>query len=98
MKTESKAVRILFFIRMILWIIALAATVYWIYWSFKLYALGYYDVYEYSGYLRPILGRGLLISFGSLGVSLILRGISDRIKKRRDRQAHQDETSAVEQR
>lgn len=98
MKTESKAVRILLYIRIVLWIIALAATVYWIYWSFKLYDLGYYDIYEYTGYLRPIFGRGLLISFGSLGVSLILRGISDRIKKRRDGQAHQDETSAVEQR
>lgn len=77
---KEKKVRILFLIRIALWITAAAATFYWIYWSFKLYAMGIYDVYEYSGYLRPIFGRGLLIAFVSLCISLILRSISDRIK------------------
>ena len=74
---KEKKVRILFLIRIALWITAAAATFYWI---FKLYAMGIYDVYEYSGYLRPIFGRGLLIAFVSLCISLILRSISDRIK------------------
>ena len=82
MKKQNKSVRILFLVRAFLWVTALAATVYWIYWSFKLYDLGYYDPYEYSGLLRPILTRGLLISLVCVGISLILRSISDRIKKK----------------
>lgn len=78
----KKAVRILFIVRIVLWITAAAATFYWIYWSFKLYAMGIYDPYEYSGYLRPIFGRGLLIAFVSLCISVLLRCISDRIKRR----------------
>ena len=79
---QDKIVRILFIIRIILWITAAAATYYWIAWSFKLYNMGYYDVYEYSGYLRPILTKGLLIAAVSICLSLILRSISDRLKKR----------------
>lgn len=82
MKKQNKAVRILFLIRSLLWITAFAATAYWIWWSFKLYDLGYYDAYEYSGLLRPVLTRGLVIAFVCLGISLILRSISDRIKKK----------------
>ncbi len=75
------AVRILFIIRVILWINAAFATVYWINWSFKLYKMGIYDVHEYSDHFRPIFGRCLLISLASLCISLILRSISDMIKK-----------------
>lgn len=78
----NKIVRILFIIRVILWITAAAATYYWIAWSFKLYNMGIYDVYEYSGYLRPVLGKGLLIAAVSICLSLILRSVSDRLKKK----------------
>lgn len=78
----NKIIRILFIIRIILWIIATAATYHWIFWSFKLYAMGIFDVHEYSQYLRPILGRGLLIAIVSICLSLILRSISDRLKKK----------------
>ena len=76
------AVRILFIIRIILWVIAAAATCYWIVWSFKLYGMGIYDVHEYSFYLRPILGKGLLIAAVSICLSFILRSISDKLKKK----------------
>lgn len=79
---HNKIVRILFIIRIILWVIAAAATYDWIAWSFKLYIMGIFDVYEYSGYLRPILGRGLLIAAVSICLSLILRSISDKLKKK----------------
>ena len=79
---NNKIVRVLFIIRAVLWVIAAAATVYWIAWSFKLYEMGIYEVHEYSTRLRPILGRGLLIAFVSICISLILRSISDRIKKK----------------
>jgi len=79
---KNKIVQVLFVIRIILCIIATAATFYWIVWSFKLYHMGIFDVYEYSSYLRPILGKGLLIAAVSICLSLILRSISDRIKKK----------------
>ena len=79
---HNKIVRVLFIIRIILWIIAAGATYYWIAWSFKLYNMGIYDVHEYSGYLRPILGKGLLIAAVSICLSFILRSISDRIKNK----------------
>lgn len=78
---KNRIVRILFFIRVVLWVVALAATVYWIVWSFKLYEMGIHDENDYGRHLRPILGRGLLISFGSIIFSLILRSVSDRIKR-----------------
>lgn len=78
----NKIVRILFIIRIVLWIIAAAATYYWISWSFKLYNMGIFDVYEYSGYLRPILTKGLIIAAVSICLSLILRTISDKLKKK----------------
>ncbi len=80
-KKTNIAVRILFIIRVILWITAASATVYWIYWSFNLYKMGIHDFHEYSVNLRPVFGRCLLISLASLCISLILRSISDMIKK-----------------
>lgn len=77
---HNKVVRILFIVRIILWIIATAATYYWIVWSFKLYNMGIYDVHEYSENIRPILARGLLIAAVSICLSFILRSISDKLK------------------
>ena len=79
---HNKIVRILFIIRVILWIIAAAATYYWISWSFKLYGIGIDDLHEYSSYLRPILAKGLLIAAVSICLSFILRSISDKLKKK----------------
>ena len=83
---EDKRVKALFIMRAVLWVIALAATVYWIYWSFKLYELEIYDPYSYAKEFRPIFTRGLLISGGSICISLSLRGISDRIKRANKKQ------------
>lgn len=79
---KNKIVRLLFAVRAVLWFAAAAATFYWIYWSFKLYDMGFYDVHEYSSRLRPILWKGLLISAASICISLILRFISDKIKNK----------------
>ena len=78
----KKIVRILYIIRIILWIIATVATFYWIVWSFKLYNMGIFDVYEYGKYFRPIFGRGLLTAIVSICLSLILRSISDKLKEK----------------
>lgn len=76
-----KAVRIIFGIRAVLWVVALVATIYWAVWSFKIYAMGIYDPYEYASIFRPIFQRGMIISLGAIIICLILRRISDTIKK-----------------
>jgi len=78
----EKKVKILFGCRVVLWIIALAATIYWIYWSCKLYDLGYLDEHVYAVAFRPIFARGLAISVGAICLSFLLRSISDKIKKK----------------
>ena len=79
---HKKIIRILFIIRISLWIIATVATFYWIVWSFKLYNMGIYDVHEYGTYFRPIFGRGFLIAVVSICLSFILRSISDKLKEK----------------
>lgn len=82
MEKWEKTVRILWIARIILWIIAGGATIYWIVMSFRMYdILGTYDVYYYGQAFRPIFYTALLISFACVGVSFILRSISDKIKK-----------------
>lgn len=76
----NKSVKILLGCRIVLWLVALGSTIYWIHYSFKLYSIGVHDVYEYASYFRPVFSKALLVTFISLVISYILRGISDRIK------------------
>lgn len=78
---EGKIVKILFGIRILLWLVAAGATAYWIYWSMHLYTLGVENEYEYARALRPIFTKGLLISVAAIVISFLLRSISDKIKK-----------------
>lgn len=79
---KDKIIKLLFAIRVILWIVALIATWYWISWSFKLYDLGYMDETIYAQMLRPVFGKGLLISFLAIVASFLVRAISNNIKKK----------------
>lgn len=80
MDSDSR-VKKLFICRAVLWTVALAATVYWIWWSFEIYNRGIFDPYEYAPMLRPVLTVCLLISLVALAISLCLRRKSDMIKK-----------------
>ena len=80
---EDKKIKTMFICRVILWIVALIATIYWIYWSFHLYTLGYMDEHEYAAVFRPIFAKGLFTSLVAIGISFILRRISDNIKDKR---------------
>lgn len=51
---DAKKRKIMFICRVVLWVVALVATIYWIYWSFHLYTLGYVDEHEYAVAFRPI--------------------------------------------
>ena len=81
MKPETQ-IKVLFIIRICLWIIALSATIRWMYYSVKLHMDGIYEVHEYATLLRPGLYTGLLISFVSIGISFYLHVITVRIKKK----------------
>ena len=80
-KKGELAVKILFVVRILLWIVAAAATVYWIVWSFKMYDIVGYDVHAYATAFRPLFYKALIVTFVSICVSFGLRSISDRIKK-----------------
>lgn len=81
--TDDNKIKYLFCARVCLWIIALSATIYWIYWSFHIYTLGVIDEHEYALIFRPIFAKALLISLVAVGVSFILRIKSDKIKDSR---------------
>lgn len=81
----AKIRKIMFYIRIVLWCIALGATIYWIYWSFHLYTLGFMDDHEYATALRPVFAKGLFTSLIAVGISFILRVNSDKMK---DREKH----------
>jgi len=77
---DAKKRKIMFMCRVVLWVVALAATIYWIYWSFHLYTLGYVDEHEYAVAFRPIFIKGLFTSLVAVGISFILRIKSDHLK------------------
>ena len=84
MEELTKKIKRLFICRVILWVIAAGACIYWIVYSFRLYIIGIHEVHEYATILRPILYTCLIISFVSIAVSFSLRRKSDGYKKQID--------------
>ena len=76
----KKSVLALFITRVCLWIVALASTIYWIYYSIKLHREGIFVPEEYSPRLRPVLYTCLIISVAAVCISFVLRAISVKIK------------------
>ncbi len=83
MKKTKKSVVVLLVIRIILWIIALASTVYWMYYSVKLHREGSFDPAEYSTILRPILYTCLIIAVVAICISFALHALAVKIKNER---------------
>lgn len=77
-----KKVKKLFMARICMWIIALAATIYWIYWNFHLYSMEIFDVHEFAAIFRPKFYTALTISIIAICISFLLRKFSDDIKKK----------------
>lgn len=77
---QEKKIQDLFAIRGVLWVIAASATFIWIGYSFMLYDMGIYDVYDYAKHFRPVFYTCLLISIGAISLSLYLRSKSDKLK------------------
>ena len=81
MKNTSDKIKILFIIRVCLWIVAFASTVYWIYYSFKLHLDGVFEYHTYATMLRPVLYPCLLISVSAVCLSFALYAVSKSWKK-----------------
>ncbi len=78
------AVRNIFIMRAVLWLVAFVSTLYWIVVSFKLYSDGIFDPYEYATILRPILYTCLIIAVVAIIFAFILRRISDEVKRQNE--------------
>ena len=76
--TDNKQ-KILFGTRICLWIIALASTIYWMYFSAKLHAEGIFDYEEYATTLRPVLYTCLIIAVVAICISFALRALGKKL-------------------
>ncbi len=81
MKPETQ-IKVLFIIRICLLIVALTATIWWMYYSVKLHIDGIYDVHEYATILRPVLYVCVAISVAAIAVSFALHMLSVNIRKK----------------
>ena len=79
--TISKKIRILFVGRVILWIIALVSTGYWMWYSGELYELEISNTEEYAARLRPVLYTGIIVAVAAIGISFLLYAQSQKLKK-----------------
>ena len=80
MKKDEKQIRILFIIRIILWIVALVPTVYWIWYSVKLTNDGIFDPTEYATLFRPVFYTCIIISVAAVSVGFWLYSKSKKLK------------------
>ena len=78
----QKLIKVLFIIRVCLWITCFIPTIHWIYYSFKLTYDGIFDPFEYAAALRPVLYPCLGISLTALCVSFALHAVSKRFKEK----------------
>lgn len=71
-----KKERVLFIIRICLWVIALTSTFYWMSYSIRLHREGIYEPYEYATLFRPVFYTCLVISVIAVCISFILYAVS----------------------
>ena len=82
MKLQTvQKIKILFILRVFLWIVAFISTVFWICYSFKLHLDGVFDYHTYAAMLRPILYPCLIISVAAICISFALYAVSKNLKK-----------------
>ena len=74
-------IRVMFAARILLWLIALISTIYWISYSFELYKQEIFDPHDYATLLRPVLYICLAIAFVSICISFVLHARTKKLKK-----------------
>ncbi len=83
-KKVKTQIIIIFVCRIILWVIALASTVYWIRYSFQLTMNEIYEPEEYAPLLRPVLYTCVIIAVVAIALSFALYALAKHIKKKND--------------
>lgn len=72
----------LWIIRISLWVVSLGITIYWIAYSFYLYAINIHDPHEYATILRP----RLYACFAATAICLLISGRIGAMIRRRNNQ------------
>jgi hypothetical protein len=80
-RSNGQKIKILFIIRICLWIVALGSTICWIYYSIKLHLDGIFEYHTYAAMLRPVLYPCLIISVTAICISFALYAISRKLQK-----------------
>lgn len=78
---KNKLIKIIFGIRIILWITALIPTVYWIWYSIDLHNHGIFDPAEFGKYFRPVFYECLIIAVIAVCAAFALHAFSVKLKK-----------------
>ncbi|MCR5509385.1 MAG: hypothetical protein K6F54_00295 [Lachnospiraceae bacterium] len=79
MNESTTKKKILFAIRVCLWIVAASATIYWIWYSARLHMMGIFEPAEYAVYFRPVFYTCLIITISAVGLSFALYALGKRI-------------------
>ncbi|MCR5501449.1 MAG: hypothetical protein K6F53_00405 [Lachnospiraceae bacterium] len=80
-KDPGTPVKVLFIIRILLWITAFGATVYWMGYSVKLHREEIFDPYEFAIRFRPVFYPCFLTAVIAIGLSFALYALGKRISR-----------------
>lgn len=75
----QKNIKYLFIIRICLWVTAIAATIYWIWYSIKLHMEEIFEPEEFARLFKPVFYRCLIIAVTAIGISFALYAISKKV-------------------
>lgn len=78
----KKQVKLIFAVRILLWITAFAATLVWVIYNFKLSAEEIFDPAEFAAGFRPLFYTCLVISIIAVCVAFALHMVSKKIKEK----------------
>ena len=80
-KDPETTIKILFVIRICLWITALTATVYWMAYSIKLHRAEIFDPYEFAIRFRPVFYPCFVTAVAAIALSFALYAVSKRMRR-----------------
>ena len=74
--------KVMFGVRVVLWIVAAVATAWWIGYDIKLRALEIFDPYEFASLFRPVFYTCIIISVAAICIAFAIRFQTVKIKKK----------------
>ena len=89
-KDPKIQIKILFAVRVFLWIIALSLTIYWMWYSNELYKKEIFDPYQYAALMRPVLYPCIAFAVLAIAISFALYALSKKVKKEMKQKEQQE--------